>query len=431
MLLRIIEGKIEPATLNLTYEQIERWKNENDEWVLPQSFEIKNSQNKVVATVNPQAASINDNELTWSREGTQQNPITLQYNETDGYYVQSTFEYPTKNVKIKQIDTSIIPSGGDPPITIDNVVLTENGQYLPSDFDPTTGQLLPEGQTSNAEYFTSVEVATNPLPLDPNQPPLTSNGQYTIYDKDADEDMDIVESNQQPQPQRKMLFMTRDVIDDQSYKNIGTFTVNVPQQTINNYSQPTITTNGTYTIPSGYTGFNNFTVNVPPTIVLDSLNYTDIVKRNARQGSHSTPYIRFAVTGYNYYLIDGNHTSVTLTSYPIFSSESGELGPNRIFALRLYYTIVNNKYVVSRIEPYNNGAGTSYFPTKTFTYTNENYIIIQAITESTEPGQPEDYSLGQYTWKIGSLKSSYTAANNEILNINFVLSNFSSIPFQN
>lgn len=245
IIVRIENSRIEPGVLNLTYEQIEKWKNENDEWVLPESFNIKNGNNQIVATVNPQTAAINNNELIWSKEGTVQNPITLQYNETDGYYVQSTFDYPTKNVKIKKIDTSIIPSGGDPPITIDNVVLTENGQYLPSDFDPTTGQLLPEGQTSNAEYFTSVEVATNPLPLDPNQPPLTSNGQYTIYDKDADDDMDIVESNQQPQPQQRKLIMTRDVIDDQSYKNIGTFTVNVtptPPITVN----AIIEDNGTY-----------------------------------------------------------------------------------------------------------------------------------------------------------------------------------------
>lgn len=276
IIVRIENSKLEPGVLNLTYEQIEKWKNENNEWVLPQPFNIKNENNQIVATVNPQTAAINNNEFVWAKEGTQQNPITLQYNETDGYYVQSAFDYPTKNVKIKQIDTSIIPSGGDPPITIDNVVLTENGQYLPSDFDPTTGQLLPEGQTSNAEYFTSVEVATNPLPLDPNQPPLTSNGQYTIYDKDADDDMDIVESNQQqPQVQQRKLIMTRDVIDDQSYKNIGTFTVNVtptPPITVN----AIIEDNGTYSpnqfdtttgelLPSGQTSnaqyINQVTVN--------------------------------------------------------------------------------------------------------------------------------------------------------------------------
>lgn len=297
---------MEPGVLNLTYEQIEKWKNENNEWVLPESFNIKNGNNQIVATVNPQTAAINNNEFVWAKEGTQQNPITLQYNETDGYYVQSTFDYPTKNVKIKQIDTSIIPSGGDPPITIDNVVLTENGQYLPSDFDPTTGQLLPEGQTSNAEYFTSVEVATNPLPLDPNQPPLTSNGQYTIYDKDADDDMDIVESNQQqPQVQQRKLIMTRDVIDDQSYKNIGTFTVNVtptPPITVN----AIIEDNGTYSpnqfdtttgelLPSGQTSnaqyinqvtVNNSSLTTKPKIIsagtsfqsaplLSSFTYTD------------------------------------------------------------------------------------------------------------------------------------------------------------
>lgn len=37
--------------------------------------------------------------------------------------------------------------------------------------------------------------------------------------------------------------------------------VNVPTQT-NNYTQPTITQNGTYTIPNGYTGLNSVTVNV-------------------------------------------------------------------------------------------------------------------------------------------------------------------------
>lgn len=272
---------MEPGVLNLTYEQIEKWKNENNEWVLPESFNIKNGNNQIVATVNPQTAAINNNEFVWAKEGTQQNPITLQYNETDGYYVQSTFDYPTKNVKIKQIDTSIIPSGGDPPITIDNVVLTKNGQYLPSDFDPTTGQLLPEGQTSNAEYFTSVEVATNPLPLDPNQPPLTSNGQYTIYDKDADDDMDIVESNQQqPQVQQRKLIMTRDVIDDQSYKNIGTFTVNVtptPPITVN----AIIEDNGTYS-PNQ---FDTTTGELLPTGQTSNAQYINQVTVNNTSGT--------------------------------------------------------------------------------------------------------------------------------------------------
>lgn len=309
---------MEPGVLNLTYEQIEKWKNENNEWVLPESFNIKNGNNQIVATVNPQTAAINNNEFVWAKEGTQQNPITLQYNETDGYYVQSTFDYPTKNVKIKQIDTSIIPSGGDPPITIDNVVLTKNGQYLPSDFDPTTGQLLPEGQTSNAEYFTSVEVATNPLPLDPNQPPLTSNGQYTIYDKDADDDMDIVESNQQqPQVQQRKLIMTRDVIDDQSYKNIGTFTVNVtptPPITVN----AIIEDNGTYSanqfdtttgelLPTGQTSdaqyINQVTVNNPSSgkITITKANTYDLTTFKYNETTTTMSFNNACIALYNDY----------------------------------------------------------------------------------------------------------------------------------
>ena len=44
------------------------------------------------------------------------------------------------------------------------------------------------------------------------------------------------------------------------------FTVNVPQTIVNNADVNTnsiITTNGTFTIPSGYTGFNNFEVAIP------------------------------------------------------------------------------------------------------------------------------------------------------------------------
>lgn len=202
---------------------------QTQEIVLPGDIEFDDDNDRTYLTLDVSDSAIY-NPTTYH---VKQNNNTLQYDqETQNYYLQQEFEYPAKKIKLTNIDTSIIPSGGDPPITIDNAVITDNGQYLPSDFDPTTGDLMPidpttgERTQSNAEYFTSVEVDTNPLPLDPNQPPLTSNGQYTIYDKDEDDDMDIVESNHQPQ-QRKLI-MTRDVIDDQSYRNIGTFTVNVP-----------------------------------------------------------------------------------------------------------------------------------------------------------------------------------------------------------
>lgn len=222
----------------MTYEQIEKWKNENDEWVLPESFEIKNQNNQVVATVNPQSATINNNELYWESIGTQQNPITLQYNENDGYYVRSEFNYPTKKVKLSNIDTSIIPSGGDPPITIDQALITGNGQFLPSDFNVQTGYLNPidpvtgERVQSNAEYISSVEVNVPDMQLDPNQPPITVNDTYVMYDMERNDTLDVVPQNEQPQQQQRSLVLkssTRDATDDQTYRKIGVLTVNVPQ----------------------------------------------------------------------------------------------------------------------------------------------------------------------------------------------------------
>lgn len=367
-IVRIENGKMQPGVLNLTYDQIERWKNENDEWVLPEPFEIKNNQNQTVATVNPQTAAINDNEFVWSKEGTQQNPITLQYNENDGYYVQSTFDYPTKNVKIKQIDTSIIPSGGDPPITIDNVVLTENGQYLPSDFDPTTGQLLPEGQSSNAEYFTSVEVATNPLPLDPNQPPLTSNGQYTIYDKDADDDMDIVESNQQPQVQQRKLIMTRDVIDDQSYKNIGTFTVNVtptPPITVN----AIIEDNGTYS-PNQ---FDTTTGELLPEGQTSNAQYINQVTVNNSSVTTKPKIIRA-----------GNSSTGPLLSSFEYTATSKDV-TDTVGCMCLYKNNINRDYVEFRCI-YKNGTIGS-----TTTYRIPYGWWYKKVNDNSDPNNPEGF----------------------------------------
>ncbi len=53
--------------------------------------------------------------------------------------------------------------------------------------------------------------------------------------------------------------------------------INIPQTLVNNYTPPTITTNGTYTIPSGYTGFNNFTVSTKITLNSIAPTATDTI----------------------------------------------------------------------------------------------------------------------------------------------------------
>lgn len=167
------------------------------------------------------------------------------------------------------------------------------------------------------DYDFSIQVPEKLIELEPGQTiTITKNKRlktYTIYDDEADSDMDIEETEDQPLTQlnqKKTLLKLRDGnsnssnANDTSFRNIGDFTIdvnipiyenytqsnpltitqngsgvisipqnyeglgeinyeiNVPQTTVNNYTQPTITTNGTYTIPNGYTGFNDFTVNV-------------------------------------------------------------------------------------------------------------------------------------------------------------------------
>lgn len=50
---------------------------------------------------------------------------------------------------------------------------------------------------------------------------------------------------------------------DVGYTGLGTVTVDVESESVNNETLPEITENGTYTPSDGYTGFNEFTVNIP------------------------------------------------------------------------------------------------------------------------------------------------------------------------
>lgn len=88
-----------------------------------------------------------------------------------------------------------------------------------------------------------------------NNQELTSNGEFEIVN--GENGMEI-----QPYTPPQQQQQNRGIPNPPSDENMGRFTINVPQTSVNNYTQPTITTNGNYPIPSGYTGFNGFTVNV-------------------------------------------------------------------------------------------------------------------------------------------------------------------------
>lgn len=215
---------------------------------------------------------------------------TLQYDqENDNYYIQQEFEYPAKKIKLMNIDTSVIPSGGDPPITIEQALISENGQFLPSDFNVQTGNLNPidpvtgERVQSNAEYISSIDVNVPDMQLDPNQPPITVNDNYVMYDMEGNDTLDVVPQNEQPQQQQRSLVLkasTRDATDDQTYRKIGVLNVNVQPVyqsktvTIDNNSPSTQTI--TFDSPN-YNALNTVTINknITPIEIVPTYNLSD------------------------------------------------------------------------------------------------------------------------------------------------------------
>lgn len=137
---------------------------------------------------------------------------------------------------------------------------------------------------------------------------ITSNGTYTPYD------------------------------DNTVIKKI---VVNVPTQTINNYNYGTITENGWYLIPSGYTGISNFTVSVTiPNIYMDRMhisygvNSTDVYK-DSFYNLYSNNYYTIPAKGILVEISVANDNITTIRFYCNFNSSSAsinigsQLGPKR------------------------------------------------------------------------------------------------------
>ena len=170
--------------------------------------------------------------------------------------------------------------------------------------------------SSTEDFDFSVNIPETLIYLEPDQTISISHNKrrkvFTLYDDNADDDMDIEEVSDNPlqQQQQRSILKIRDVNsnnNDTSYRNIGNFTIDVDIPIYEGYDQSNpytisqngsgvisipqnyeglgeinydvnvtpnnadvdsqnnneITQNGTYTIPNGYSGWNNFSVNVP------------------------------------------------------------------------------------------------------------------------------------------------------------------------
>ncbi len=121
----------------------------------------------------------------------------------------------------------------------------------------------------NRDYATEVVIDLEMLKplirLEPNQVLTQNNTTYDAYDYEKDDDIDL-----RPQNQRNIVYKSRDgskaeVEDDPTYRNIGSFRVEVPPTPPVLYQYETINKNGTYIIPPGYNGLNTITVNFEDT----------------------------------------------------------------------------------------------------------------------------------------------------------------------
>jgi hypothetical protein len=262
--------------------------------------------------------------------------------------------------------------------------------------------------SSTEDFDFSINIPEKLIELEPNQVITISHNKrkktFTVYDDEADSDMDFEETDDQPLPQpvqqQRTLLKLRDSnsnsnSNDTSYRNIGDFTIdvnipiydgydqsnpltinqngsgvisipqnyeglgeinyeiNVPQTAVNNYTQSTITTNGTYTIPNGYTGFNDFTVNVNNQ---KSISINDFYYKYGNQSSYTNnipnpptgSYSQFSfeyinsnkewVKDYDYIVLGMNNNRFIIGQY-----QSSETKTNNNY-YGLYRALVNTTY---------------------------------------------------------------------------------------
>lgn len=95
-----------PADFNLTYEDIEQY-DEGGETYDPDDFEIKNENNQLAAIVNPDDAVI----YNTTKRIQSSNPVNLNFDSSSNqFYCDYEFDKPAKKIRLRNIDTSIIPT---------------------------------------------------------------------------------------------------------------------------------------------------------------------------------------------------------------------------------------------------------------------------------------------------------------------------------
>ena len=195
---------------------------------------------------------------------------------------------------------------------------------------------------------------------------ITSNGTYELGQNDADPDdleMDLDNTV------RDLTLVKSDSRDSVTTWSLGKFIVNVPTSgggggtTVNNadvdaQNDNEITSNGTFTVPSGYTGWNSFTVNVPTPVPSPSLIDINYILPNFY--NYSTKKQVSSITNY---ILPNNSATFTV------NSDSND--PNLYYYIVILYGVnTTTDRINFFVDVYHDFDDSTPGTPKTFTITN-------------------------------------------------------------
>lgn len=200
------------------------------------------------------------------------------------------------------------------------------------------------------------------------------------------------------------------------YTGLNGITVNVP--TVNNYTLSTITQNDTYIIPSGYSGFNGFTVQVP-TQRINNYIYPDITSN----GIYTIPS---GYTGLDDVVV--NVPTSTLQSNKTYtvpgdgtSSSTYEITPTSGYDAMQKVTLTASRYSVGR------SFGSAYSSSSYYTYTVPSYTL-----PSNDNSYTSSQELGRFTIKQQSTYCGfYTTYINGRIQYKTITENGTYYPYDN
>lgn len=219
-------------------------------------------------------------------------------------------------------DSTLLVEVSSPIVGFANI--KDNGQYLPNNFDNETGNLLPEGQTSNNQYLNQINVSV------PQQ--TITNPLEKLTNKRLD---------------REITYTVSDLMSD-STNNAGitkdsTLIVDVPDPVYPEITFNTITQNDT-----------NYTLSQLTNDQSEYFSRSSIIKCNITTPIKQTiHYVRFSDSGSKYNLTKG----VKGNTYPVYQGQE--------------VVIVNKENGQWRIRFYGNDLGNW-----TYYSTGNDYFII-------------------------------------------------------